>query len=631
MCGICGYIETRSGRPAELGVLNAMREKLVHRGPDEAGSHVEGGVGLASRRLSIIALADGQMPMSNEDGSVWVVQNGEIYNFQSVRAELEKQGRRFRTRSDTEVILRAYEHYGLDGVNHLNGMFAYAIYDRAKKRVILARDRLGEKPLHYYWDGNLFVFGSEIKSLLAHPGVPRAIDHVSLSKYLTYEYVPTPHSLFRDIHKLEPGHWLELNIESRTINKRQYWDIPLSDDAINYRSVEDHAEELLHRLDESVKMRLVSDVPVGVFLSGGIDSSTIAALAARHYPGKIQAFTVSFDDPTFDESTYAIDVARKIGVDHLIQPCNVSDMPALIPDILGGMDEPLGDASLVPTYLLSKFAASHLKVVLGGDGGDELFAGYPTYQALKLIRYYNIFPSEVRQVIKRLATVLPVSLANISFDFKVKQLLRGAGVSQEVMFFLWMGSFTEAEKRELLSPAVRQNIIKRNTFEDLFDYIKQSNLKNDLERALYLSTKLYLQDDILVKVDRASMASSLEVRAPFLDHTLVEFIAGLPTFLKLHRLTTKYVLKKAAAQLLPKGIINRKKKGFGMPVGRWINGQLKGLFDETLSEERLRRDGFFNPAYVGELLRQHRELKRDNRKLLWTLFAFQVWHDKWLR
>jgi asparagine synthase (glutamine-hydrolysing) len=509
-------------------------------------------------------------------------------------------------------------------------MFAFAIYDKVKKRVFLARDRLGEKPLHYYWDGSLFVFGSEIKALLEHPGVPRSIDPVSLSKYLTYEYVPTPHSMFKDVHKLEPGHWLELDIEGRSINKRQYWDIPLSDDAINYRSVEDHAEELLHRLDESVKMRLVSDVPVGVFLSGGIDSSTVAALAARHYPGNIKAFTVSFDDPTFDESTYAVEVAKRIGVDHQIQPCNVSDMPALIPDIVGGMDEPIGDASLVPTYLLSKFAASQLKVVLGGDGGDELFAGYPTYQALKLIRYYNIFPTEVREVIKRLATVLPVSLANISFDFKVKQLLRGAGVSQEVMFFLWMGSFTEAEKRELLSPSIRQQTIKRNTFEDLFDYIKQSNLKNDLERALYLSTKLYLQDDILVKVDRASMASSLEVRAPFLDHTLVEFIAGLPTFLKLNRLTTKYVLKKAASSLLPKTIINRKKKGFGMPVGRWINGQLKDLFDETLSEGRLRRDGFFNPKYVRELLAQHRALKRDNRKLLWTLFAFQVWQDKWL-
>jgi asparagine synthase (glutamine-hydrolysing) len=631
VCGICGFIDTRTGHAADSGVLSAMNAAIVHRGPDDEGGHIDGGVALGSRRLSIIDLAEGHMPMSNEDGSVWVVQNGEIYNFREIRAELEKQGHKFRTHSDTEVILRAYEQHGDDCVRLFNGMFAFAIFDKNRKRLFMARDRVGEKPLHYYWNGSLFVFGSEIKSVLAHPGVPRALDPMSLSKYLTYEYVPAPHSIFKDIRKLEPGYWLALDLDSRTITKGQYWDLPLRDDVINYKSEHEHAEDLLHRLSESVRMRLVSDVPVGVFLSGGIDSSTITALAAKHYPGRIQAFTVSFDDPSFDESPHAIEVAKKTGVNHMIQPCRIADMPALIPDILARMDEPLGDASLVPTYLLSKFAASHVKVVLGGDGGDELFAGYPTYQALKLIRYYNIFPTEVREVMKRVASALPVSLTNISFDFKIKQFLRGAGVSQEVMFFLWMGSFTEAEKKDLLSPTIHQAIGGRNAFEDLFDYIKQSNLKNDLERALYLSVKLYLQDDILVKVDRASMASSLEVRAPFLDHTLIDAVANIPTFFKLNRLKTKYILKKAVEKILPAKIIRRPKKGFGMPVGRWINGELKDLFDDAFSEDRLKRDGVFDPAFVRGLLKEHRALKRDNRKMLWTLFAFQVWRDKWLK
>lgn len=631
MCGIVGFADFRSQPRLEPELLDRMRDRLAHRGPDDRGSLLHQNVGLGSRRLSIIDIADGRMPMSNEDGSVWIVFNGEIYNFGELRKHLELRGHVFRTRSDTEVIIHAYEQYGLDCVEHLSGMFAFAIHDRARGRLFLARDRLGEKPLHYHWDGSLFVFASEIKALLEHPDVPRTLDPLSLSKYLTYEFVPAPHSLFKGIRKLKPGHSMVLDAGARALETERYWDIPLTDDPINYRHIEGHAEELLYRLDESVKGRLVSDVPVGLFLSGGIDSSTVAALAARHHAGPIRAFTISFDDRSFDESAHARQVARHLGVDHEVEPCRIDDIVAEIPAIIDRLDEPLGDASFVPTFLLSRFAARHVKVVLGGDGGDELLAGYPTFQALKFVRYYNILPAEVRAAINWIAGMLPVSLANISFDFKVKQLLRGAGVSEEVMFFLWMGSFTEAEKARLLSPALRVEILKENAFEDLFDYIKESNLKNEMERALYLSAKLYLQDDILVKVDRASMANSLEVRAPFLDHTLVEFISRLPTFFKLHRLTTKYVLKKAVAGLVPPRIIHRSKKGFGMPVGRWINGAMSGLFDDALSEESIRRDGIFDPRYVRGLLDEHRAGRKDNRKLLWTLFVFQLWKQNWLK
>ncbi len=630
MCGICGVVFMDPGHRVDGGLLVAMRDTLTPRGPDEAGIYLDGNVGLASRRLSIIDLAEGHQPMANEDGSVWVVFNGEIYNFKDLRRPLEDRGHKFATNSDTEVILHAYEEYGPDCLEHFNGMFAFALYDKKARRLFLARDRVGLKPLHYLWDGQRFLFASEIKALLQDPQVPRDINLLSLSKYLTYEYVPAPHTIFQAIHKLEPGHLLLLDVSRRSLENRKYWDIPLFDDHLGYKREEEYAEELLSRLEESVRLRLVSDVPIGIFLSGGIDSSTVAALANKHHGSPIMAFTIGFDDKSFDESAYAIRVGRALGVDHRVENFQVQRMHEILPRGMDAMDEPLGDASILPTYLLSEFAARHVKVVMGGDGGDELFAGYPTYQALKLIRYYNIFPTEIRTLIRRLAGALPVSHRNISMDFKIKQLLRGAGVSQEIMFFLWMGSFTEGEKRHLLTPAIWEQIKRRNAFEDLFDYIKESNLKGEMERALYLSMKLYLQDDILVKVDRASMANSLEVRAPFLDYTFVEFAAQLPTILKLRRLTTKYLLKKAVASLLPREIVQRGKKGFGIPVGRWILGELRDMFEEYLGEARIRREGFFSPAFVRGLLEDHLARRKDNRKLLWTLLMFQLWRERWL-
>ncbi|MGH7786338.1 MAG: asparagine synthetase B family protein, partial [Candidatus Binatia bacterium] len=349
----------------------------------------------------------------------------------------------------------------------------------------------------------------------------------------------------------------------------------------------------------------------------------------RHHAGPIEAFTAGFNDPSFDETHWAALAASSVGVAHHVERFDLERVLPEVPSILGTLDEPLGDASYVPTFLLSRFARQRVTVALGGDGGDELLAGYPTFQALKLIRYYAIFPSELRALIHRVAARLPVSLANISFDFQIKQMLRGAGVASEVMFFLWMGSFTEAEKRSLLMPGLRARLRNGNPFEDVLEHIKRSNLKNDLERTLYLCAKLYLQDDILVKVDRASMANSLEVRAPFLDHTLVEFIARLPVRLKLRRLQTKYLLKRAVTGLLPPRLVQRKKKGFGMPVGRWINGALGPLVDDALSPERLRREELFDPGFVAGLLAEHRAGTRDNRKLLWTLFSFQTWRQQW--
>ncbi len=629
MCGIVGIADLSGRRADHDEIGRAMRDALSHRGPDEAGERRDGPVWFGSRRLSIIDVDGGHMPMSNEDGTVWTVYNGEIYNFPTLRAELESAGHRFRSRCDTEVVVHAFEEWGPACVERFNGMFAFAVHDAGKRQLFLARDRLGEKPLHYVWDGGLFLFASEIKALLRHPDVSRRIDPLAVSKYLTFEYVPAPHSMFQEIRKLEPGHSLLLDLAERRLEIRQYWDLPLLDDAPNYKRDDEYADELLERLSEATRIRLVSDVPIGVFLSGGVDSSSVAALAARHHAGPLEAFTMGFSEPTFDETTWSETAARAAGVVHHVEHCELERVMPEIPAIMATLDEPLGDASYVPTFLLSRFARRRLTVALSGDGGDDILAGYPTFPSLKLVRYYSMLPTELRLAINRLAQWLPVSFTNVSLDFKIKQMLRGAGVANEIMFLHWMGSFTEREKRGLLTPDVRDATRKANAFEDVLDHIKRSNLRNDLERILYLCAKLYLQDDILVKVDRASMANSLEVRSPFLDHTLVEFVSRLPTKLKLNRLTTKYLLKRAVAGILPPRLVRRPKKGFGLPVGRWINGGLGPIIDAALAPERLRREGLFDADFVGDLLAAHRAGRRDNRKLLWTLFAFQTWHERW--
>lgn len=629
MCGICGIANYSPEKQIDEKILTYMRDCMIHRGPDDSGIFIDRGVGLGHRRLSIIDLSTGHQPIHNEDLSIWTIFNGEIYNYLELREDLELKGHRFYTKSDTEVLIHSYEEYGENFLNNLNGMFAFCVWDKNKQELILVRDRIGKKPLYYAMTSDAFIFASEIKSLLRYPTVSQEIDMLSLSKYLTYEYIPAPHSIFKEIKKLKPGHFLTYKVSSRDIVIKKYWDIPLSDDSVAFKTEDAYIEELTQLLNDSVKMRLISDVPIGIFLSGGIDSSIITAIASK-YVNKVKTFTISFNEKSFDESKYADEIAKIFETEHHSELLDVSKMYELLPEIMDYLDEPLGDASIIPTYLLSKFTSKSVKVALSGDGGDELFAGYPTYQALKLINYYAIFPREIRSIIHRLVGTLPVSHKNISLDFKLKQLLRGAGVSPEIMFFLWMGSFNEREKAELFTPVVKKTIRDENPFEDLFNYIRESNLHKNLERVLYLSMKLYLQDDILVKVDRASMANSLEVRAPFLDYKFVEFASRLPTIYKLNRLTTKYLLKKACVKILPKKIIKRKKKGFGIPVAKWICSDMKELFLNYLSEERIRREGFFNYNFIKHLLDKHLSRKKDNRKFLWTLLIFEMWKEKYL-
>ncbi len=630
MCGICGIANLRETEAVEERLVVAMRDALTHRGPDDKGMFLDGRVGLGHRRLSIIDLSSGAQPIHNEDSSCWIVLNGEIYNYRALRKELEQNGYHFYTNSDTEVLLHLYEQDGEAMLSRLNGMFAFCIWDRRKQTLFLARDRLGQKPLYYTKTSTAFLFGSEMKAILCHPSVSREIDFCSLSKYLTYEYVPAPHSMIRHVQKLKPGHALVYHVQSHELFLRKYWDIPICEDAIAYMSEESYVEELLQLLRESVRTRLLNaDVPVGVFLSGGVDSSTVAALACESTQ-RVQTFTIGFDEGSFDESGYADQVAEILGTEHHADVLDMRTAHTLLPEIMHSLDEPLGDASIIPTYFLSKFTAQHVKVALGGDGSDELFAGYPTFQALRMIHYYNVFPPEIRNIFHRLAAKLPVSHSNISFDFKLKQLLRGTGVSHEIMFFRWMGSFNEHEKRSLFHPDILEAVRHENPYEDLLEYVRESNLYETFERVLYVMTKLYLQDDILVKVDRASMANSLEVRAPLLDYRFVEFAAKLPTRYKLHRLTTKYLLKKAAGKLLPKEIVHRRKKGFGIPVAKWICEDMKGMFLHYLSDERLKKDSLFQYPMIERLLYDHWARKKDNRKLLWTLLIFQMWKERWI-
>jgi asparagine synthase (glutamine-hydrolysing) len=628
MCGIYGYVSSRDAVQPEI--LRRMGDTLRHRGPDDEGECIqhsgELSIGLGHKRLSIIDLSSAaHQPMCNEDGKIWLTYNGEVYNFRELRNELVAKGHTFKSNSDSEVVIHLYEEMGVGCLERLNGMFAFALWDGNRQSLFLARDRIGKKPLHYAVHDGGIAFASEIKALLKHPKVVREINLGSLNKYLTFEYVPAPNTIFRSIKKLEPGHYLLHRNGKFEVNK--YWDIPLADYPIGFKTEDEYVEELRDILKRAVRSRLVADVPVGVFLSGGIDSGLVAALAAKA-DSQIECFSIGFNEKSFDESPYANTVVKALNLNHRLKIFSTGEMLDNLDELPDFLDEPLADASILPSYLLAKVASQRLKVALSGDGGDELFAGYPTYQAHRIITYYDSLPEILKSSIKSLAACLPVSHQDISADFKIKQFLRGAGVSSEIRFFIWMGSFTDSEKKELLTDDLRAALSHDNTYEDVFAYVRKSGLNKDLERILYLSTKLYLQDDILVKVDRASMANGLEVRCPLLDQEVVEFASRLPMQYKLHGLKTKYLLKKAAAGLLPDQIINRKKKGFGIPISKWLTEELKGYMLDHLSEQRIRRQGFFNYAYVKRLIDDHLEKRKDNRKLLWTLLMFQVWHER---
>lgn len=629
MCGICGILEYE--RAVDPGVLAAMNGTLRHRGPDDEQYHLERvgergvGVGLGFRRLSIIDLEGGRQPMSNEDDTVWVIFNGEIYNFEELRPGLEGRGHVFRTHADTEVIVHLYEEMGPACVERLNGMFALAVWDVKRQSLFLARDRMGKKPLYWADTGRSFLFGSELKALLRHPDCPRQLNAVAMEKYLAFEYVPSPDSILSGIQKLPAGHSLEWR--QGRVEVKRYWDLSFADPAAP-ADEEAVAAEFRDRLRECVRRRLVSDVPLGVFLSGGIDSSTVVALMSELVPpADIQTFSIAFEDPSFDESTHARTVAEHFGTSHHEQVLEPRLMLDILPRVAAFLDEPFADASVIPTYLLSRFTREHVTVALGGDGGDELLAGYPTFQAHRAARYYRVPAWLHERVVLPLADRLPVSTDNFSFDFKVKRFLLGMSYGRGVRDQVWLGAFHPHELRGLLNGFAGGG----SPFDPIEEVLSHCTSRDELERLIYFYCKFYLQDDILFKVDRASMACSLEVRAPFLDHTFVEFLGTIPPRLKLRGLTTKYILKRAMGDRLPPGIAHRAKKGFGMPVAKWLQGDLRQLAGDLLSPSRLRSQGIFHGDFVGRLWDEHQRGERDHRKQLWTLLMFQLWHEHYLQ
>ena len=623
MCGITGFIGDGSRE-----TLERMTSTLVHRGPDDEGYFFQSGrVGLGFRRLAIIDLETGNQPVFNEDRSIAVLLNGEIYNFKSLRAELEKR-HTFRTSGDTEVIPHLYEEVGERVFEKLNGMFAIAIWDGRAGKLILARDRFGKKPLYYALLGSALVFASEPKAILTYPGMRRELDFDACAAYLTHEYVPSPRSIYRGISKLEPGSFLVW--ENGRMRRESYYHITFGDGGAPMRE-EEGIGELDRLLTDAVEARLVSDVPLGVFLSGGLDSSTVAYYAQRSAGERVKTFSIGFTDPAFDESAHARAVAAHLGTDHHEEILDADQFRDLIPEIFSKLDEPLADPAIIPNFLLSRFSRKTVTVALGGDGGDEIFMGYPTFQAHRLANALEKLPAAIREgIIEPVVNRLPVSLGHWSFDYRLKRFLAGLGFPPGHRDLVWIGAFRPDELSVLLTPDAYAQVRDAGfTLEDR--YLADVQNRPLLERSAYLYQKTYLPDDILALKDRASMFVSLELRAPLLDYRVVDFANHLPIRMKLRRFTSKYLLKKLMAPRLPPETVWRKKKGFGVPVARWLSGSGRELVLDTLSPGSLRDTGLFNVAAVERLVREHFEKRADHRKQLWALLVFMWWREQWHR
>lgn len=621
MCGIAGFHGLGNHE-----IIKNMTKSLARRGPNDESFYNYENLYLGFRRLSIIDLSTGRQPMSNEDDTIWIVFNGEIYNFLELRSDLEKRGHKFKSKTDTEVIIHLYEEKGEECFKELNGMFALAIWDQNKKKLIVAKDRLGKKPLYYTVINNTFIFASELKSILCHSLVKKEIDFDSLNKYFIYEYVPSPKTIIKNVNKLEAGHFLVWH--NNTLTSKKYWDATFK--SINYGSKTNILNNFDSLLSDAVKKRLVSDVPLGVFLSGGIDSASVTYYASKHSSQKIKTFSIGFDDNSFDESNYAKQVSDMLKTDHHHMYLSPKDLLESMSDIAQINDEPFADASIFPTHLLSKFTRNSVTVALGGDGSDELLAGYPTFQALKIAKLIRYLPQSSILILQKIINTLPVSYDNFSLDFKLKKIISGYSYKTEIQNQIWLGSFGLKENNNLFSNDILSTIDFENSFyelERLLDNVKNEKLEN---RLIYLYLKQYLADDILVKVDRASMYNSLEVRAPFLDYRLVDFINSLPYELKLKGFTAKYLLKELMKDKLPNNIINRSKKGFGIPVAKWLNNELKDFTNDLLSQDNISKQGILNYNYINSILTEHRDMKVDHHKKIWTLLMFQVWYNNWL-
>ena len=618
MCGIYGFsIKDLPKNPKRI--LKKMSEKIHHRGPDQTGSYIDNNVAFGIERLSILDVKNGTQPIFSNNKRFVIIHNGEIYNYLKLKNYLQKKGYTFETNTDTEVIVDLFQHKGNKCLNDLNGMFAFAIYDLRDKEIFIARDRYGIKPIYFYSDKEQFIFASELKGILCHPLVKPSISVDAIDLYLTMEYVPSPNTIFQEINKLKKGHFLIYG--NSKLKQVKWYDISFSPKLI-YSDENDYINKLDILIKNSVKKRTISDVPIGCFLSGGLDSSLITYYLSEISTEKVKTFSIGFEDSSFDETNYANIISKYFDTDHHAETFSESKMFELLPKIWKNMDEPFADPSLLPTFLLSHFTNQQVKVCLSGDGADEIFAGYPTYLAHKIT---SLVPRQLYGIINQTSSFLPVSHKNMSFDFKLRQFSRGLNYGRLERHQYWLGSFTNNEKKKHYGKHFKELLSNKNNLIRIME--KHSNELKGWEINLKQDFNFYLTDDMLVKIDRTSMANSLEVRVPFLDHNIVEFIAKCPPTLKYHGITSKYLLKQLAKRYLPRKVINRNKKGFGIPIAKWFCGSLKKPLQEILLDPNSFVNSIFEKKYTNQLMENHFQKNQNNGKMLWTLFTLENWYN----
>ncbi len=623
MCGICGIIHF-DGNPVDRELLAGMNDRLRHRGPDGEGTFIDGNMGLAMRRLKIIDIAGSDQPLTNEDGSIVLIFNGEIYNYRELRRGLEARGHRFKTDGDGETIAHLYEErYGV--AKRLRGMFAFALWDAKRKRLVLARDRFGQKPLYYYVDRKIFIFASEIKAILAHPAVPRvsrfdADDRRALAEYLSFGYVPAPETAFAGIKMLEPATTLRVDL-SGALQKGRYWQVPRLAPPVSSAKAANCIGELREQLEEAVKLRLVSDVPLGAFLSGGLDSSLIVALMQKHSNAAVKTFSIGFaGDDSFDETPYAERVARHLDTEHKafrVEPAALR----LLPELVWYHDQPFADSSAIPTYLVSKLTREQVTVALTGDGGDELFAGYERFYAAALMHKLSVLPASLRRGAAGLLRRLPEGTGYYDPVKRARRFARAASLPLEQAYFDLVRVFDSALLAEICPGA--------DGHPPFMNPYLNTCQRHPIAKLVEANMRSYLPDDLLIKADRCSMQASLEARAPFLDHKLAEYAATIPFNLKLNGSRTKHILKEAARGMLPDDIIDRKKHGFGVPLGAWLRRDMDGA-REILLSRRARERGLLLMSVVERLIEEHESGARDHNRPLWALLTLEEWHRQFV-
>jgi asparagine synthase (glutamine-hydrolysing) len=623
MCGIAGIANLGSSAPPSIERLQAMCRTIVHRGPDDEGLDIRDGVALGMRRLSIIDLSGGRQPIFNETGTIRAVFNGEIYNFQELRVELESLGHVFTTRSDTEVIVHAYEQFGQTFARRLNGMFAFALHDIAQRTLLLVRDQVGIKPLYFHFDGHILVWGSEIKAVLASGQVPRDLDMNGLGDFLAWEYVPGQGTLFKGIEKLRPGEMLIIDCDKAALRRNFYWDVPDESEDQSLKS-SDWEEMVASALERSVRRQMVSDVPLGAFLSGGVDSSLLVS-----FMGNAQTFSIGFDDPSYSELAWSSKVAHHLGVSHrteIIRP----DVAELFTKLLYFLDDPIGDFSIFPTFLVSRLAREHVTVSLSGDGGDELFGGYESYLADSLAKKFQLIPSWFRTtLLKPAVNGLKPREAKKGLINKAKRFIEGMNYPECWGHARWRVFAGESLRREVLSTEALKEV-DRPVGAHIEELFGRAIKRQPLNRSLYVDFKSYLPDNILCKVDRMSMAVSLEARVPYLDTELVELAFRIPEHFKLEGRQTKAILKKVASSRIPRECIYRPKEGFSIPIKNWLKKELRPVMEDLLAPSVLRNEGCFQVDKVERLKNEHLSSKANHSHILWSLMVFQGWKRLWL-